>query len=271
MNRDNVLSNHKSLSIQLSSGGFSFCIHNSQTRQYEHLIHRSFSDKILNPSILLEKVKSIFESEELLHGSYAEINLIHHNDLSTFVPSSYFDEALLSDYLKHTVKTFDNDFISYDQLKTTETHTVYIPFVNINNYIFDSFGEFTYLHSSTVFLQNILKNFNVIEKSMYINVYLQDFHLFVIEQNQVVLFNHFNFNTKEDFVYYTLFVAEQLKMNTNEFPLHLFGNIIKEDTTFQLLYKYIRNIEIYNTENQNLSNNIHSLPQENYNLLQFYL
>lgn len=271
MNRDSLLPNNKSLSIQLSSDGFSFCVYNSLSEQYEDLVQLSFTEKLLNPDKLLEKVKEIFETKELLHQNYSEINLIHHNDLNTFVPIAHFDEALLSDYLKHTVKTFDNDFISYDELNNIGVNNIYIPFVNINNYIFDSFGEFTYLHSSSIFLQNVLKKFDVKKKTIFLNVYNQDYHLFVIENNQLVLFNHFSFVTKEDFVYYILFVAEQLKMNPNEFELHLFGNVHKEDENYKLLYNYVRNVAIYASNNNNLSKNINSLPQENYNLLHFYL
>ncbi|MDO6738929.1 DUF3822 family protein [Wenyingzhuangia sp. 2_MG-2023] len=271
MNRENLTYNPKRLSIQLSSDGFSFCTYNTALQQYQDFTNHLYAEKIANPALYLEKVKSIFENQELLHQTYDEIILIHHNDLFTPVPRPLFDESLLKDYLKNTVKTFDNDFISYDELDKIEVNNVYIPYVNINNYIFDSFGEFTYLHSSTVFLQNILKNYSVGAKTMFVNVYQEDFQVLVLENNELQLLNHFSFETKEDFVYYILFVAEQLKMNTNEFEIHLFGNIKESDETYQLLYKYVRYVSIFNKLNTNLSSKILCLPQENYNLLQLHL
>ncbi len=34
---------------------------------------------------------------------------------------------------------------------------VYLPFVNINNYIYDLFGEFEFKHNGTVMVQALLK------------------------------------------------------------------------------------------------------------------
>ncbi|MGY6647334.1 DUF3822 family protein [Wenyingzhuangia sp. IMCC45574] len=263
--------NHKSLSIQLSSDGFSFCVYNTTTNVYENLVHIPFSKRISLPNELLAEVKTVFETEELLHQHYGELTLIHHNDLNTFVPKIHFDEDLVHEYLKNTVKTFRNDFVSYDEIPKVEANNVYIPYVNINNYIFDSFGEFTYLHSSTVFLENILKAFTVDVKTMFVNVYANNFQLFVLENNKLVLHNHFSYATKEDFAYYILFVAEQLKMNPNEFNLHLFGEINEEDPNYQLLYNYVRNILIYAKVNEQLSDTIQASPQENFNLLQLHL
>lgn len=271
MNKDTPHNNNKRLSIQLSSDGFSFCTLNSESNQYEDFIHVNFSSRATTPSLLLQQVKEVFENQNVLHTTFSEVLLIHHNDLHTFVPQAYFDEKILNSYLENNIKTFDNDFVSFDELTSPKVNNVYIPFVNINNFIFDSFGEFTYLHSSTVFLENVLKHNFVSEKEMFINVYKNDFQLLVLENNQLVLSNHFSFSTKEDFAYYVLFVAEQLKMNTNEFSLTLYGNIKEEDQNYQLLYNYVRNVFVYNKLNTQLGENIKTLPQEHYNLLQLHI
>ena len=271
MNREIPIHNHKKLSIQLSSGGFSFCIYDNQTQQYEHLTHISFALKITTPAIMLEEVKKVFKTNELLHNTYEEVFLIHHNELSTFVPKSYFDESLLHTYLQHTVKIFENDYVSYDEVNSPEVNNVYIPFVNINNYFFDSFGAFTYLHSSTVFLQNIVRENPSTDKKMFVNVYADNYQLLVLENGQLLLSNYFDYSSKEDFVYYILFVAEQLKMDTNIFELILYGNINEKDDIYQLLYNYIRYVKIYATLHPKLGENINTMPQKHYNLLQLHL
>lgn len=270
MSNKTTAHNNKKLSIQLSSDGFSFCIYNNATHKYEHVETITFSYKCNTPSTLLNEVQNVFKSNILLHETYEELILIHHNELNTFVPHLYFDEELLHQYLQNTVKVFDNDFISFDELNTLKVNNVYIPFVNINNYIFESFGEFTYLHSSTVFLQNILKTNNITNKSMFVNINQNNFQLIVIENNQLQLSNYFDYNSKEDFVYYILFVAEQLKMDTNSFNLTLYGNIKENDETYKLIYQYVRNVNIYSNLNTALDSNITTLPQIHFNLLQLH-
>lgn len=271
MSKDHTTHNNKKLSIQLSSGGFSFCVYDNTSQKYEHLESIHFSNKVVTPTHILEEVKNIFKNNVLLHQSYQDVLLIHDNELSTFVPQPYFDQDILNSYLQNTVKVFDNDFVSFDELNNLAINNVYIPFVNVNNFVFDSFGEFTYLHSATVFLQNILKSNNVTDKTMFINVNHHYFQLIVIENNQLILSNYFSFQSKEDFVYYILFVAEQLNMEPNEFTLNLYGTIKEKDENYQLLYNYVRNVSIYATLNTQLGKDVISLPQSHYNLLQLHL
>ncbi|NIJ45250.1 hypothetical protein FHR24_001689 [Wenyingzhuangia heitensis] len=267
MNKENHQQNNKRLSIQLSSDGFSFCTYTPEKNQYETFKHIEFSTPTTSPNQLLQEVKLIFEKEEELHKTYKEVVLIHHNNLNSFVPKAYFDESLLSNYLENTIKTFENDFISYDEIDCINANNVYIPFVNINNFIFDSFGTFTYLHSSTVFLENILKEFTISKKQMFVNVSKNNLQTLVIENNQLVLANYFSYVTKEDFAYYLLFVAEQLKMDPNQFTLTLFGEINEQAETFKVIYNYVRNVSVYAKLNTLLNQDIKVLPQEHYNLL----
>ena len=47
-----------------------------------------------------------------------------------------------------------------------------------------------------------------------------------------------------DFIYYILFVAEQLQLNPEQFSLELLGDITEESALFLIAYKYIRNTKL---------------------------
>ena len=55
--------------------------------------------------------------------------------------------------------------------------------------------------------------------------------------------NKFSIISEIDVLYYTLFLYEQLKLDTEKTELYLFGNIEKEDRIYSVLYDYIRNIQ----------------------------
>ena len=72
--------------------------------------------------------------------------------------------------------------------------------------------------------------------------------------------NSFDFNTKEDILYYTLFTFEQLKINTETVNLVLYGDIIKGESIYQLLYEYIRKIKFGSKPHHiNLSSEFNSI------------
>ena len=42
-------------------------------------------------------------------------------------------------YLKYSIKVLENDFVTFDELNNCDIVNVYIPFVNINNFLIDQF------------------------------------------------------------------------------------------------------------------------------------
>ena len=122
---------------------------------------------------------------------------------------------------------------------------VYVPLVNINNFVFERFGSFEYKHSSTVLLNRILtleKNSKSLK--MYLNIENSHFEIIVVENNKLKFYNRFEYTTKEDFIYYILFTAEQLQLNPEEFPVVLMGFIEKNDDLFKIVYKYVRHVSL---------------------------
>jgi Protein of unknown function (DUF3822) len=66
----------------------------------------------------------------------------------------------------------------------------------------------------------------------------------VVENQKLLLFNSFDYQTKEDFIYYILFTAEQLQLNPETFKLQLLGEISEESDLFKIAFKYIRNVSL---------------------------
>ncbi len=228
------------LSIQVSLSGLSFCILNIENCVIDYLKNISFSKK-LNPKEVLFRLKNYFESEKELQQPFSAIVVIHKNELSTMVPSALFNEDNLADYLKFNNKILSTDFITFDKLDINDSINVYIPFVNINNYLYERFGEFTFKHFSTILIEQILNAEKNSEKpKMYVNICHENFEIIVVEKGVLRLYNSFEFKTKEDFIYYILFSAEQLKLNPETFELIFTGNIDSKDEIYTIAYKYVR-------------------------------
>ncbi len=239
------------LSIQLSLDGFSFCIYNKLENDPVYFAVFEFEKKVISPYKHLEFVDELFRKEELLNQSYNSVSVTHFNNLVTQVPLPFFNKNKLESYLQHTIKVLENDFISYDELKNSEIVNVYIPFVNINNFLIDKFNSFIYRHSSTILIEKLVQQYKNIDGSFYfVNVTNNNFEAVVVKNKKLELYNCFDFKTKEDFLYYILFTAEQLNLNPEEFELILLGDIEEESQLYTVLYQYIRNISFYKPTNQ---------------------
>ena len=237
------------LSIQFNLDGFSFSVYNIISKKEVYFREYDFENSQVTPENLLLKIKDIFNTDTQLQKDFSSVLVIHQNNLSVLVPNRYFNKKELASYLNFNIRKLTIDYIAVDHLEGLESKNVYIPYVNINNYLFQNFGEFEYKHHSTVLIEKLLNSTNNIEKTMFVNVSKNSLDIVVLENNQLILFNTFSYNTKEDFIYYILFVAEQLNLNVNEFSLHFTGKVNLEDAIYKITYKYIKNVYFLESNN----------------------
>lgn len=236
--------NYKKLSIQVSLSGLSFCVFDLLTNKI--IAHNVVS--FIKDSVLEESLWKTFLDNVILTNSYDEIVVIHDNNLNAFVPSSLFDEKYMGSYLQYNLKVFATDFFTSDTLANAEVHNVYVPYVNVNNFLLDQFDSFTYKNSNTVLVSKILELSNLSsEKQVFVRFQTTSFQIIVTKGNQLILFNSFEYNTPEDFIYYILFTFEQLQLNPETATLQLLGELTEQSEYFKIAYKYIRNCSLLNT------------------------
>jgi hypothetical protein len=260
--------NIKELSIQVNLSGLSFCILNRTLNTIEYLNTTPFEQK-LTPFDVLNRLKTELSTNTIFSDEFDSVMVIHQNELVSLVPKDLFDENHKVDYLKFNAKILKTDFITQDNITINNSVNVYIPYVNINNYIFETFGAFVYKHSSTILIDTILQKPTANNTpQVYININNTTLEVSVIDKNKLKLFNVFEYHSKEDFIYYVLFVFEQLKLDVETTSLELSGNIKKDDELYTVLYTYIRHIAIVIPEfNFNFTKDIKKEHIHNYYLI----
>ena len=229
------------LSVQITLTGLSFLV-SSLDGEVLFFSEKNFDTPLTPEELLLELTEAISE-EEMFQGKFENVNLIYTTHNYTLVPGTLFDEDKASEYLKFNTKILGNDYISYDEIENQNTVIVYVPFVNINNYIFDKYGTFNYYHGCTLLVKDLLN----IEKhsqstKVYLHVLEDQFECIIFTNGKLQLCNSYTYKTAEDFVYYVLFCFEQLKLNPNEVETVLCGSITSESDLYDILYTYVRNV-----------------------------
>lgn len=242
------------LSIQVSLDGFAYCIFDKDLVDVVLLKQYEFTERAQNPEQLLVNVKEIYETDDNLNENFESVNVSHQNSLSTLVPVSLFDPENLQDYLKYSVKVLDNDTVNVDDITGFQTKNVYIPFVNVNSFLLEIHGTFNYFHSTSVLLNSLLKYFkNSTSKYFFVNVTKHNLELVYLNNGEIQLYNSFLYYSKEDFIYYLLFVMEQLSLDPNTQPVTFIGDIDVESPNYQICYQYIRYLNFLNINNFSLS------------------
>lgn len=258
--------NYKKLSIQVRPNGLSFCILDSNQQMIDWLETVNYS-RDYNPVKILGEIQLFYQKEEQLRQDFGEVLILFSNQLYTLIPEEYFVAEEASTYLKFNTKILKTDIAAHDQLQQQNIVNTYIPYTNITNYFFDKYGEFEFKHSASVFIEAVLSRDSGEGISIYLNNYSGYFDIVAIKDNQLILANTYSYNTTEDFVYYLLFTAEQLKADPLEFRLFLLGEISEESELFTTAYHYVKNVQLFRPHLQVKGGDLTDESQRQYYLL----
>src|SRR5690606_19192606 len=236
-NKENI-SNLK-LSIQVRLDGLSFCILDIPQAKISWYQKINFP-KEHNPVKALQEIEDVYKEEQILHDTFKEVTLLFSNELYSPVPLEYFLEEEASAYLKFNTKILGTDVVESDRINE-ELVNVYIPYTNITNYFFDRYGEFEFKHNTSELIKAALALSDKSGTTAYLNNYTGYYDLVIIKEGALHFCNTFNYETREDFIYYLLFTAEQLELDPGVFKLILLGNISIEMEEYKMAYTYIKN------------------------------
>ena len=238
----NKIEPSNSLILKVGSKHFSFVTVNSSGEIIDNYDF-TFNNPIAETEIAKElEIKLKFFLNDF--RSVNKVKLIVDNNLSTLVPESLFDKKLCLEYLKYSVRLVKNDSASFDNIDEIEAVNVYLPYTNVNNYLFDNFGSFDYYHYSTLFIKKCIKSSHKIKNSTNLNFRGDCFDIVIFKNKKLMFHNSFNYKTKEDVLYFILSSFLQNKLKFEKTYLFVSGEIDENDDVFVFLKSFHRKISI---------------------------
>ena len=230
------------LTIHINENWLVFCVF-SDDKLYS-INKVGFLEK-KSESFILKSIKKFLKTYSKNSNSPDLIKLIYYNNQSSLVPKELFDEKNSLNYLKYNNKINFDDFAANDSLINDEIINVYIPYVKINNYIFEKFNSFKYYHYSTLLIEEFRKRINSsFNELVFLNINDKFIDLIYFKKNKLNFYNSFNYKSNEDILYYLLFSLDQLSLDKEKKLISCYGKITLDSELYELLYSYIKNIEI---------------------------
>ena len=241
----NKLEKSLSLIIMISSKELKLLLRNSIDSKIIDQNYSYYAEEIEIDKILSE-LKNKLKEFNLLN--VVKVTLVLNNKLSVLVPNDFFQEDNCLDYLKFNSRLIKNDTASSDYIEELKTHNVYIAYGNITNYLIEKFGSFEYFHYSTFLLKKIHFELSTNKKIIiYVNINKSYLNIIVFKGRELNYSNTFDYKSKEDILYFVLFVIEQNKLVNNKTKIKLIGEEKIINQHYAYLLKFIKNIEIKNS------------------------
>ncbi len=224
-----------SLLLQISENSFDYIIYDIFNNKYIALASNTLNDS--------EDLIDCIDKDEILSLSFKKIRIFYINQKSTLVPVPLFKPEE-----KENIFSF-NHFLEKDEVVLSD-NVLNIDSVNLfsinkdlKNFIDKKFSNSNLYHFSTELI-NIFYNIgkNQSEKSVYIHIHSNTYEVLIFEGKKIILYNSFNYQTKEDFIFYLLYVFEQLELNNEEQKVNICGEVSVKSQIYEIISKYIRNI-----------------------------
>lgn len=244
MNESITTRNYKKLALQVATTGISFCEFDTLNGQVGNLWHIPFT----KGSNIDDELWKTFVHHPELKLTFDETLVLHDNSFNTFVPNALFDENYPGSYLQYSTHVFEGDFFAWDGLKSHDMANVYVPLMNVNNFLIERLGSFDYKNTNSILVEKLLDaSVNVEEMQVYLHIQPAHFEIVVAQDQKLLLFNSFEYAAPTDFLYYLLFTLEQLDLNPETVKVWLLGDITQENPLFEAAYTYIRHVALFDT------------------------
>jgi len=233
---------HYHISLQFGFDEFSFCILDTKRNKYIALESYHFEGFHDYPA-LCENIKDMILKNALLQNKYKSVSASIVHNRATLIPAALFEKSNEKNYLLFNHSLEKDEDIATDKLNSIDSLNLYALPDCVESTLKEAFPAIKIYHHSSHLIEGLLIQYkNQNDKKLVIHYRSGYFDIVALNGKDLILYNFFNCRTKEDFVYYILFVCEQLKLNPENLNLVLAGEIEKKSDYYSLLYKYIRNI-----------------------------
>ncbi|HAI75941.1 MAG TPA: hypothetical protein DCM08_06795 [Microscillaceae bacterium] len=230
-----------SLSLSISAENLKVCVYNEQ-RKCLALEHYRFYEQI-TPKLL----QGLFENHLFLRANYwKNISLHFTNQIFTIVPNAFYEEDFLIKYLKPTIQLPAQSIIYVNALPQIQAQNIFA----VSTELYSWFADRTYPNKSlqvTHQVTNLIKLLSPLAKSqtsdrIFAIADSKLLALVVFKQGELIFCNVFSYKTPQDFIYYVLFVLQELKIERVQATVELIGEVSPKSQPFELLKPYLKEV-----------------------------
>tara|TARA_R110001592_G_scaffold125325_2_gene335220 strand:- start:433 stop:1296 length:864 start_codon:yes stop_codon:yes gene_type:complete len=259
----NVADYHVYLSIDFNA--ITYTILNAQNNTYIALEKYLLND-IYNDYSLVEPLTTFLNQSLLLKQPFKSVNIAYVNNRATLIPNVLFNNSELKTYHLFNFSKLEEDLFYADKLINLPAYNVYsIPDYIIN--LFNTIEKVNYRHFSSSLIEASVLHAKKTNNDLVIDIHIlsSSFQMMVVKNQTLELYNSFPYQTSEDFIYYVLFVLNQLDIKPKDINIRLLGEVDKNSAIYEILYKYSNSINFgVRTENLKFSYAFEDIPQHYY-------
>jgi hypothetical protein len=242
---ENVLnrSGKNFLSIELSPGGFSYCVLDTEKFRYTTLESYTI-DEVQDFEQLGLLLEQFTKQKRILSSYYQRISCSYVSPKAVFVPSdlfSYIEKRQFADFNVYPDEEFE---LKVDKLNNLSAYNVY-PFPKVLlkkiNFLFP--GNRIRHHSSCL-IENVVYQVRYGKANVQLVLHIQKDHFEILyfEGENLCFYNSFVYQTWDDLFYYLFFVLEQLGLDAEKLHTMILGEVSIKSEFYKKMRLYVKSL-----------------------------
>lgn len=241
---DITKSKQYTLSIRLSTDGFSFFIYNPTTEGDSYTV----VEKQPAPSTsMTANLRNCFQESDFLNCPYKRVNALMVTRRFTIIPSELFDERQAETLFYYNHPKLENEKILYNTLTMSNVVVLFGVNNSVHTFLSEQYPDTCFYPQVAPLIEYFAAKSRLgNSRKMYVSLRNEAIDLFCFERGKLLLANSFQCNQTEDRIYYLLYVWKQLELDQERDELHLTGTLDEKALLLEKLRAFIRHIFIMN-------------------------
>lgn len=204
---------------------------------------------VFTPLQLAEQLRDLAAEHAFLRQTHwRQIRVSIKNQQFTLLPGTLFEPAAAADYLRlHAELHEHHDRVLYYHHASLDAVTVFAADQPLLAFLADLFpAEKTQVRHHTSALVEALLHAaeRTPAKKLYLYVEINYVTIILIKDHNLEFCNVFYYATPEDFIYFLIFVMQEQKLNPDQDPITLWGDLTHDSALFDMVRKYVRHVRL---------------------------
>jgi len=196
-----------------------------------------------NEAVFANNFNEIWESDSIISAPFPEIHIAFVRPHYTIIPNKLYQPTNKASYLSPLkTKASTPELYQVNDLDFLDAKLIFsLPQAAIEFFESKYPKGIRYYNSFTSLINSFEREMKLLQgKHVWINVHPSILQIALFDGQSLIFSNQFPFESEKDFLYYTLLIYGQFKLDPETIPLHISGQLVKESAIYKKLYRYIR-------------------------------
>jgi hypothetical protein len=231
------------LVLEISAEAISLAVLDNLTNDFLAFEHYPLR-KVADEQTLAATVELLAANHDWLTNRFKRTDCILVTERFTLVPAALFDSASAAQYLRFNQPLSEADEVLTDILRQPDARNIYAVAESLTAVLRRQFAGIRFRsHLSPLIERTLSVNKNAEGRRVLVHIQQQRFDLLISDGGLLLLANTYRYQSAEDVAYYLLFACEQLRLNPEQVPVDIVGEIAPDSAIYKLLTKYVRHVK----------------------------